>query len=165
MVRNAVLQRKQVLVAGVNFHRQRGSVAMFRRGLEAFRRELARFGAVRRVGAGMEEGQLVMDLGGDAQGRTWLVAFPLIEVAGERPRSRSTLGSAINCTTRRARAECDTTSRHSPLANRVSKPDRPVITVRRSRGRSRQRFFSLCVRALRTLIWPWWRTVPYVDRM
>ena len=65
-------------------------------------------------------------------------------MAGESPSMQSTSGLSIidrNC---RAYAESDSTYRRCPSAYRVSnasedlpEPDRPVITISRSRGRSR----------------------------
>src|SRR5690348_9127205 len=85
------------------------------------------------------------------------VDFWSIETAGERPSMKSTSGLSIwprNC---RAYADNDSTYRRWPSAKIVSnarldlpEPDRPVNTMRLSRGRSRSTLRRLCSRAPRT---------------
>src|SRR3954447_14931622 len=86
------------------------------------------------------------------------VDFWSIDTAGDRPSMKSTSGLSIcprNC---RAYAESDSTYRRWPSAKIVSKarldfpdPDRPVKTIRLSRGRSTETSFRLCSRAPRTI--------------
>src|SRR3954466_3572862 len=82
------------------------------------------------------------------------VDFWSIEMAGDRPSMKSTSGFSIwprNC---RAYDDSASTHRRGPSAEMVSNPhedlpdpDKPVKTMRASRGSSRVRFLRLCSRA------------------
>src|SRR4051794_22541887 len=84
------------------------------------------------------------------------VDFWSIDTAGDRPSMKSTSGLSIwprNC---RAYDDSDSTYRRWPSAKIVSKarldlpePDKPVNTIRASRGRSRLTSRRLCSRAPR----------------
>ena len=119
-------------------------------------------GAERRAGAGVEQAQVVVDLGDRADGRARVVRGRLLldadrRATGPRSRRRRACPSAAGTGARRP-----TGSRRSgagPSAYSVSKarldlpePDSPVITTSRLRGMSRSMFFRLCVRAPRTRI-------------
>src|SRR5688500_5524863 len=86
------------------------------------------------------------------------VDFWSIDTAGDRPSMKSTSGLSIwprNC---RAYDDSDSTYRRCPSAKIVSnarldlpEPDRPVKTMRASRGRSRETSRRLCSRAPRMI--------------
>jgi hypothetical protein len=87
------------------------------------------------------------------------VAFCSIAMAGESPSMLSTSGLSIIDRNWRAYADSDSTYRRWPSAYSVSKasedlpdPERPVMTISFSRGRSTSMFLRLWVRAPRILI-------------
>src|SRR3954470_10236433 len=87
-----------------------------------------------------------------------LVDFWSIETAGDNPSMKSTSGLSICPRNWRGGADSDSTYRRWPSAKIVSKarldlpePDRPVKTMRASRGRSRLTSRRLCSRAPRTI--------------
>ena len=86
------------------------------------------------------------------------VDFWSIDTAGDRPSMKSTSGLSICPRNWRAYADSDSTYRRWPSAKIVSKaredlpePDRPVNTIRASRGRSSETSLRLCSRAPRTI--------------
>src|SRR5215212_5827155 len=86
------------------------------------------------------------------------VDFWSIDTAGERPSMKSTSGLSIWPRNWRAYADSDSTYRRWPSAKIVSNasddlpdPDRPVNTIRESRGRSSEMSLRLCSRAPRMM--------------
>jgi hypothetical protein len=123
---------------------------------------LAVLRAVRRAGAGEEQAQVVVDLGDGADRRARVVAGGLLLDGDGRRQALDQVDVGLlhqlQELPRVGRERLDVAAlalgveRVEGERGLLPEPDRPVITVSRLRGRSRLRFFRLCVRAPRMRI-------------